>query len=111
MSWTVPLLAGFQVTIIGRFWVTPEGRSADEALPRPTVETCVDGNFAGFCNDRNANVVRVTTFDLALVLSCSVAALGDGFVGRCPSLRIGVICDSEAEAIEAVKAAVSERFS
>jgi hypothetical protein len=24
MSWTVPLLAGFQVTINGRFWVTPE---------------------------------------------------------------------------------------
>jgi predicted NAD-dependent protein-ADP-ribosyltransferase YbiA (DUF1768 family) len=26
MSWTVPLLAGFQVTINGRFWVTPEGQ-------------------------------------------------------------------------------------
>jgi hypothetical protein len=24
MSWAAFLLAGFQVTIIGRFWVTPE---------------------------------------------------------------------------------------
>lgn len=26
MSWLVALLAGFQVTIIGRIWVTPEDR-------------------------------------------------------------------------------------
>jgi hypothetical protein len=28
MSWTVSLLAGFQVTINGRFWVTTEAAAA-----------------------------------------------------------------------------------
>jgi hypothetical protein len=30
MSWVSVSLAGFQVTISGRFWVTPEGRIGEE---------------------------------------------------------------------------------
>jgi hypothetical protein len=35
MSWLVALLAGFQVTIIGRIWVTPEDQEI-QTLPAKT---------------------------------------------------------------------------